>query len=184
MTKRLFVALELPEICRQTLANLGPPIRGVRWLPPENLHLTLAFLDDVEPQAEHQLREQLATVYTPPFHLPIQGVGTFGKQRPSVVWVGVGSGHPHLFALHKHVHDALLAAGFDPELRPFKPHITIGRVKNVAAETLRPFLREHEESEFCLFKVTGFALISSHRSPCGTYYRVEMRREFDADAGA
>src|SRR5690606_17932464 len=123
--KRLFVALELPENCRETLAALERPLRGGRWLPTEQLHLTLAFLGNVAAEQEDRLHTELAKVQVPPFFLPIEGTGTFGGKRPSVLWAGVGTGHPHLFALHKHVHDALFAAGLDPELRPFHPHITL-----------------------------------------------------------
>src|SRR6187549_3388783 len=121
MPKRLFIALELPASCRETLANLGTPIRGVRWLTANQPHLTLAFLGDVDEESEIRLREKLAEVRVPPFILRVEGLGTFGSTRPSVIWAGVGTGHPHLFALHKRVHDALFAAHFDPELRSFRP---------------------------------------------------------------
>jgi RNA 2',3'-cyclic 3'-phosphodiesterase len=125
MAKRLFIALELPESCRESLVRLAAPIRGVRWLAADQLHLTLAFLGDVAGEAEELLKEKLAEVRVPPFLLPIEGVAAFGGPRPSVIWAGVGTGHPHLFALHKRVHDALFATHFDPELRSFHPHVTL-----------------------------------------------------------
>src|SRR6478672_8223028 len=99
MPKRLFIALELPENCRERLAGLRTSIRGVRWLAADQFHLTLAFLGDVEAEPESRLREELGQVRVPPFLLPIEGVGTFGGARPSVIWSGVSTGHPHLFAL-------------------------------------------------------------------------------------
>jgi 2'-5' RNA ligase len=182
MSKRMFMALELPEVCRTTLACLAVPIRGVRWLPVDQLHLTLAFLGEVDATAEKSLRERLAGVQVPPFYLPIKGVGTFGGARPSVIWAGVGSGHPHLYALHKHLHDALFAAGLDPELRAFHPHVTLARAKEVSAATLRPFLREHETDDFCLLRITGFTLFSSDLGPRGARHTAEMHREFSATA--
>jgi len=77
----------------------------------------------VDGEAEERLREKLAAVRVPPFRLRVQGVGTFGA-KPAVIWAGVGTAHPHLFALHKRIHDALFAAHFNPELRSFRPHIT------------------------------------------------------------
>jgi len=180
MAKRLFIALELPESCRERLAEIETPIRGVRWLAVEQLHLTLAFLGDVGAEPERLLLEKLAEVRVPPFLLPIRGVGTFGGRRPSVIWAGTGSGHPHLFALHKRVHDALLAAHFDPELRSFHPHVTLARLKNVSPQTLRPFLKKHESDEFALVEVTAFALVSSKPGPEGSVYTVEMRYELKA----
>ena len=172
--------MELPETCRETLAGLDPGIKGVRWLPAEQMHLTLSFLGDIESGGEERLREALAGVKVGEFFLPLKGVGVFGGARPSVVWAGVGHGHPHLFALHKHVQDAVLHAGLEPDLGPFHPHITIGRAsrKGVSREALLPFLRRHAEEEFGLWTVTGFALFSSVLAPEGATHRVEMRREF------
>jgi 2'-5' RNA ligase len=178
VAKRLFIGLELPQSCREVLAALDPRIKGLRWIPADQMHLTMSFIGAVDPEAEARLHEALAGVRVPPFFLPIRGVGIFGGEHPSVVWAGVGKGHPHLFALHHHVQDAVLRAGLEPDLKPFHPHITIGRAKEVPRAALRPFLRQHEDSEFGLWKVTGFALFSSRLSPRGSTYAIEMRREF------
>lgn len=161
MTKRLFIGLELPASCQAELAALDPHIRGVRWLP-----------------AEERLRDALAQVRVPPFFLPIRGVGTFGGPRPSVVWAGVGTGHPHLFALHHHLQDAVLRAGLEPDLRPFHPHVTIGRAKGVSRDALKPFLLRHADTEFDFVKITGFTLFSSVLAAEGATHAVEMAQEF------
>ena len=132
MAKRLFIALELPESCRNTLAGLNPHVKGLRWLPAEQLHVTMSFIGHLNSIREERLREALGKVRLPAFFLPIQGVGTFGGAQPSVVWAGLGTGHPHLFALHKHVQDAVLHAGLEPDLKPFHPHITLGRANGVS----------------------------------------------------
>lgn len=178
MSKRLFIGLELPSATRETLAALDPRIRGLRWLPAEQLHLTMSFLGDVDAAGEARLKEALAQVRVPPFFLPVRGVGAFGGDRPSVVWAGVGKGHPHLFALHPRIQDAVLHAGLEPDLKPFHPHITIGRAKNLRRAALLPFLRRHAETEFDLFQVTGFTLFSSQLSPEGATHTVEMRCAF------
>src|SRR5688572_15522661 len=125
MTKRLFIGLELPETVRETLVRLDPHIKGVRWLSAPQIHLTMSFLGEVDTPREEALLEGLATVDVPPFFLPVQGIGTFGGARPTVVWAGVGKGHPHLFAAHQHLQDAVLRSGIEPDLRPFHPHITV-----------------------------------------------------------
>src|SRR5205814_1551639 len=124
---------------------------------------------------EEPLREALAAVHVPPFFLPIAGVGAFGGERPSVVWAGVGKGHPHLFALHRHIQDAVLHAGLEPDLRPFHPHVTLGRARGVSRAVLKPFLRRHADMEFDMCKVTGFTLFSSQLGAEGSVYTVEMR---------
>lgn len=178
MFKRLFVGLELPESSRVQLSKIDPHVKGLRWLPAEQLHLTMSFLGDVDAVHEERLRETLAVVQVPPFFLPIAGVGTFGGERPSVVWAGVGKGHPHLFALHQHIQDAVLHAELEPDLKPFHPHITLGRARGLSRAALKPFLRRYAETEFDLWKVMGFALFSSRLSGDGSLYMVEMRREF------
>jgi len=177
VSKRLFVGLEIPESSRVTLSKIDPGVRGLRWLPAEQLHLTMSFIGEVNAEREERLRETLATVQVPAFFLPIKGAGTFGGERPSVVWAGVGKGHPHLFALHQHIQDAVLHAGLEPDLKPFHPHITLGRARGVSRATLKPFLRRYAETEFDQWKVTTFTLFSSRLAPEGSVYAVEMRRE-------
>ena len=161
-SKRLFLGLGLPAEATQTLAALDPDLPGLRWLPPIQMHLTLSFLGDVEKASAERLREALQSVKVPPFFLPILGLGMFkARGRPSVVWAGVGKGHPHLFALHKHLQDAILSVNLKADLRPFHPHVTVARAKDVSAGALQKFLRRHEETEFALVRVSSFTLYSS-----------------------
>jgi 2'-5' RNA ligase len=176
MAKRLFFGLELPVVCREALAVLDPQLPRLHWERADQMHLTLSFLGDVDPAAEQRLRESLAEVNVPPFFLPIRSVGTFGGSRPTVLWAGVGTGHPHLFALHKHLQDAVLRAGLAADLRPFHPHITLARLGDLSAATLRPFLRQHAESEFGMWEVRDFTLFSSLLQPEGSHYTVVHRQ--------
>ena len=128
MSKRLFVAIDLPDSTRQLLADLDPDIRGVRWTEPEQMHLTLGFFGDVPEDIELKLREKLSAIGFGAFFLPVNGVGAFSsKGAPKIIWIGVGKAHPHLFQIHKRVQEAALAVGIEPELRPWHPHITIAR---------------------------------------------------------
>ncbi len=176
--KRLFVALELPLPTRERLAGLDPEIRGVRWLDAEQMHLTMSFLGDVHAEAEGRLRSALAGVRVGSFLLPLTGVGVFGGENPTVVWAGVGQGHPHLYALHKRIQDEVLRAGLEPDLRPFHPHVTLGRAKNVSRHEVKAFLRKFDQTEFDLIHVTGFALFSSVLARDGSLYTVELRVNF------
>ncbi len=176
MAKRLFFGLELPAVCRETLSRIDPHLPRVRWGKPDNFHLTLSFLGDVTPDAEERLRSTLLEVSVPPFFLPIRGVGTFGGTRPKAIWAGVGTGHPHLFALHKHLQDAVLRAGLDADLRAFHPHITLARPREISGAMLRPFLRAHADSEFGMWEVRDFILHSSQPAPEGSIHHIEMRQ--------
>jgi 2'-5' RNA ligase len=177
--KRLFVGLELSSTFKAALFDLDPHFPGLRWLPEEQLHLTLSFLGEVEAAEEDRLLQALGQVRVPPFFLPLRGVRVFDSgSRPSVVWVGVGKGHPHLFALHKHIQDAVLRVGLEPDLRPFHPHVTVGRAKGISRQALQPFLRSHAETEFGFVQIDGFGLYSSVLAAAGATHRLEMSIRF------
>lgn len=173
--KRLFVSLELPHSITERLAALDPHLRGVRWLEPGQMHLTLSFLDDVPGNVEEALRKNLEAIEWRSFFLPLIGVGAFpGKGRPNVIWIGVGTGHPHLFQLHKRVQEAAIAAGLEPDLRSFHPHVTLARCRDVSAESVRPFLRAHAAFDAGMIHVESFCLNSSALTAAGSVYTREL----------
>jgi len=173
---RLFLGIELPGDCKAALRDLDPHLPGLRWMREAHLHLTLSFLGEVESSGRDMLARNLEEVRVPPFFLPLQDVGSFNARgRPSVVWVGVGKGHPHLFALHRHIQDAVLRARLEPDLRPFQPHVTVARAQGISHQALQPFLRKHRDMEFGIFRVTEFALFSSVLAPEGATHTVELR---------
>jgi 2'-5' RNA ligase len=172
--KRLFVSIELAESVSRTLGELDPHLRGVRWLEPRQMHLTLAFLGNVSTEIQETLSEKLSAISWKSFFLPIVGLGTFpGKGWPKIVWIGVGTGHPHLFQLHKRVQEALLAAGLEPDLRSFHPHITLARCRDVSPQTIRPFLKSHAAFDAGLIHVESFQLTSSELTAAGSVYTPE-----------
>ena len=173
--KRLFVSLDLPSSVAAALVRLDPHLPGVRWVRAEQLHLTLAFLGPVPSAAEERLHPLLAAIRFGHFFLPLQGIGSFtSRGQPNVIWLGVGAGHPHLFQLHKRVVDAALAAGLKPDLRPWKPHLTLARCQGVSRATLDRFLRPLAEFDAGLTPIDSFQLKSSQLSPAGSIYRTEL----------
>ena len=129
-------------------------------------------LDETE---EERLSEALAKVRVHPFFLPLQGIGAYGKPPAIAVSVGIGKGHPNFFALHRHIKDAALQAGIRADLRPYHPHVTIARATETPKAKFQRFLREHAETEFCMWKVPGFALFQVDASLDGVTYSVERR---------
>ncbi|MFL6595965.1 MAG: RNA 2',3'-cyclic phosphodiesterase [Chthoniobacterales bacterium] len=175
MSKRLFVAIDLPESVTSIIAEMNPHIPGVRWLRGEQIHLTVSFLGNVGPIAEETLREKLTAIHFVPFFMPIVGVGTFPtKGKPNVIWAGVGNGHPQLFHVYKRVQEAALASGLEPDLRAWHPHITFARCRDVAPHEIRPFLKEYAEFDAGLVRVESFALYSSIPGPLGSAYTREL----------
>jgi RNA 2',3'-cyclic 3'-phosphodiesterase len=175
VSTRLFVAIDLPESTRQFLAGLDPHIRGVRWTDIEQMHLTLGFFGDVPDDVNLALHEKLSAIEFGAFFLPIAAVGTFPpKGPPKIIWIGVGQAHPHLFQIHKRVQEAALAAGLEPELRSWHPHITIARCRDVAPQLLRNFLKANEDLDAGIIHVDAFYLYSSKLTPAGPIHTREL----------
>lgn len=173
--KRLFIAIDMPEAVTSLLTELNPHLPAVRWRRPEQIHLTVSFLGNVGPIAEETLRERLAAIRFTAFFMPVRGVGTFpAKGRPNVIWAGVGNGHPQLFHVYKKVQEAALGAGLQPELRAWHPHITFARCRDVSAEKVRPFLKQHAELDAGMVRVESFSLYSSIPGPIGSAYTREL----------
>ncbi len=175
MPKRLFVAIDLPDATRQLLAGLDPDIRGARWIDPAQMHLTLGFFNEVPDDIDLTLREKLSAIEFGAFFLPISGVGTFpAKGAPKIIWIGVGKAHPHLFQIYKRVQEAALAAGLEPELRPWHPHITIARCRDVAPQSVRKFLKANTDFDAGMIRVEAFHLYSSKLTPAGPIHTREL----------
>jgi len=133
---RTFLALELPDAVRNTLRRLlerlAQMIPEVRWVDSAGLHVTLAFLgelDDMQLEAATQTALTVASLHAP-FSLRLAGLDTFGSARsPRVIWEGLAGEKARLLALQAAVVDDLAARGFPREDRPFSPHLTLARIK-------------------------------------------------------
>jgi RNA 2',3'-cyclic 3'-phosphodiesterase len=175
MSKRLFVAIDLPDSTRQLLVELDPHIRGVSWTEANQMHLTLGFFGGVPEDIELKLQEKLSAIDFGGFFLPVNGVGKFSSRGvPKIIWIGVGKAHPHLFQIYKRVQEAALAAGIEPELRPWHPHITIARCRDVSAEALRKFLQSNSEFDAGMIRVDAFYLYSSKLTSAGPIHTREL----------
>ncbi len=175
MSNRLFVAIDLPESMRELLAGLDPHICGMRWTDPAQMHLTLGFFSDVPKDTELKLREKLSAIQFGAFFLPVNSVGSFSaKGAPKIIWISVGKAHPHLFQIHKRVQEAALAVGIEPELRPWHPHLTIARCRDVSAQALRKFLQSNAEFDAGMIRVDAFHLYSSNLTPVGPIHTREL----------
>ena len=135
---RLFVACEVPDDARETIGEIIETLKGrsgsaVRWIRPEGVHVTLKFLGEVPVRQlpAIKLGIQEAVVGHSPFELEFSNIGTFGgREGLRIMWVGIAGDVLRLEALVRAVNAALAVVGFEPERRPFRPHLTLGRVRD------------------------------------------------------
>ncbi len=177
-THRLFVACELPEEVRHAVGGLVESLReqsdgAVRWVNPRSLHVTLKFLGEVPerqiPAVKMALQE--AVVRHSAFFLQLSSIGTFGgREGLRVMWAAVAGDVLRLEALTRDVNRALSVVGFEPETRPFRPHLTLGRVRNDVPT------RQRAEIEVavgkidipeCEWRTTEISLVRSRLQPGG-----------------
>jgi 2'-5' RNA ligase len=168
---RAFVAVEIPEGPRQAVADLMRRLRpqadpGLRWVREEALHLTLRFLGWTDPATVDGLRAPLAAAAAacPKFAMRLRGLGTFPEGgRPRVLWVGLEVPKEAL-VLQEACERIAVEAGFAPELRPFRPHLTLGRWKDRGS---RPALPPADLGEGTVFRLV---LFRSDLHPAGAVY--------------
>jgi 2'-5' RNA ligase len=175
---RTFIAIELDEGIRTRLAQATESLRGagckVRWVTPDRMHLTLKFLGEIDPEALAAVAAAMATAAAGAgaFQIQVAGLGAFPPRgAPRVVWAGVGDAEGKLAALHGRLDEALAAAGFERDSRAFRPHLTLGRVKERrGAERLRARLEESAEGEFGTQEVRELVCFRSELSAHGPAY--------------
>jgi 2'-5' RNA ligase len=196
---RLFLALDLDEATRRAVVDwmraladqLGARYApDIKWVAPENLHLTLLFFGYVDPTRADEIHATLAgqpfqaasPPHTPPapFELRIGGAGTFPPSGPArVIWLGVDDERRRFVTLHHDVQNRLapIGAADPPDARPFNPHLTLGRVRTPTAalgRALKPLLAS-APSMFGRVAVRHLTLYESRLSSAGPTY-IEIDR--------
>ncbi|WP_426956661.1 RNA 2',3'-cyclic phosphodiesterase [Muricoccus radiodurans] len=174
---RLFVALALPPELRTQLSMLAGGIQGARWVPPENYHLTLRFIGEVEGWRADEVDEALSSIRAKPFELCLRGVGTFEKGgKIGALWVGVerSDGLTHL---QSKVETALQRMGLDPERRRFAPHVTLARTDKAPAGKLVEWVQAHNLFRAPAVAMEHFTLFSSRLGKENPVYVPEVEYE-------
>lgn len=171
---RLFVALPLPEETREAIGDLAGGIPGARWTPPENYHLTLRFIGEVEPWRAEEVDEALAAIRARPFDLSLAGVGTFEKGgRIASLWVGAERSEA-LSHLQAKVETALQRIGLERERRRFAPHVTLARTERAETHKLVAWVQAHSLFRLPPVRVEEFTLYSSRLGKDAAVYVPEV----------
>jgi 2'-5' RNA ligase len=178
---RLFLAINVDPEVRRAVVEASAPLRAVApklgWVREPNVHLTLKFLGDHSESlaAEVTAAMQRVAERHRPVDVELGGVGAFPNfRRPRVVWIGV-SPAPKLELLHHDVECAAKELGFSLDGRPFRPHLTLARVKPraVDAVTLRALDRAAKQIDYTEeIVINSIDLMQSELGPGGSRYRL------------
>jgi 2'-5' RNA ligase len=176
---RTFVAVAISSAVRDGAMRLIERFRAtgaeVKWVAPENMHITLKFLGDVDSREIHRVCEavQGAVADAAPFEFEVRGAGAFPKpSRPRTVWLGVAQGREELIDLNKRVERPLEKLGFRREARRFQPHLTIGRVRRggPGVAELGTLIGEKGDVELGLTTARELVVFSSQLDRSGPTY--------------
>ncbi len=188
-TVRTFIAVETSAAVRQRAAELIAVFAAtgakVSWVQPQNLHLTLKFLDEVPLNSipEVSAAVQTAAAAIAPFELEIRTAGAFPSAgRPRTLWLGTGQGSEPLGRLHAALENALRPIGFPKEHRRFAAHLTIGRVRGPSPglSGLGPLITQHADFTAGHFPVAELVVFSSQLTPQGPIYDALSRSALGA----
>lgn len=170
---RLFVAIDLPEAVVGDLAHFCCGMPGARWVAPEQLHLTLRFIGEVDGGLFREIREALNAVDGGAFDLRVKGFGYFPPRKaPRVLWAGVEPAEG-VTALRNRIEKAVVRLGLEPEPRKFSPHITLARLDGTPVGKVTQFLAGNSLYSSPTFTVSEFHLYSSVLTAKGAIHTIE-----------
>jgi 2'-5' RNA ligase len=174
---RCFIAIEIPSEIKSAMVELQNDLRSagadVAWTNPDNIHLTLKFLGEIDKKLISEVEQVChATIADlSPFTLSINGTGVFPNPRhPRVLWVGLGGEIERLEQLQERLDQRLVAIGFDDEEKDYQPHLTVGRIRS--NKNLRELLARSDGFDLpaLSFAVQAIVLMKSDLLPEGACY--------------
>ncbi len=170
---RLFTALPVPFDIAEGLARRQQGLPGARWAPADNLHVTLRFYGEVSEGVAAELDAQLATITMEGFEVALQGVGAHGDiERVRSVWAGVTESEP-LRRLAGKCETAAKRCGLKPEMRVYRPHVTLAYLKRSIEPRAAAWVQGHNLLHSPPWRARAFGLYSSWLSREGSRYELE-----------
>lgn len=169
---RLFTALEIPASIGFSLSLLRGGLPGARWIEPENYHITLRFIGDIDEPTADEVADALMRVDRRPFEVALQGLGSFGSKKPHALFAAVkkSSALSELQGEHERIMQRI---GLEPERRKFTPHVTLARLKGAGETDIASYLALRANFSTPPFPVGRFVLLSSKASRGGGPYVTE-----------
>jgi 2'-5' RNA ligase len=176
---RLFIAADLPAAVRTRLGEAQTGLAAlpfdVRWTRPDGIHLTFTFLGEVPADRVDRIGSALRSSGCrgmAPVALAARGVGVFPERgRPRVIWAGVVGEVEAAGRVKRAIDEALMPLGVTPEERPYRPHLTLGRVTGGRGGDWRGVVERHAQDDFGAFEMRACVLFESRLGPGGARYR-------------
>lgn len=171
---RLFTGLEIPPGVGFSLSLKRGGLSGARWIDPDDYHITLRFIGDIDQRTADDVADGLDLLANSlRFPIRLTHLGAFGGDKPRALYAGVEPSENlnRLQAAHERI---LQRAGLAPEGRKFVPHVTLARLRGASAEDVARFIAEAGRFEPITFSVPRFVLFSSKESVGGGPYVVEQ----------
>lgn len=169
---RLFTGLEIPAELAADLSLLRGGLPGARWIDPENYHLTLRFIGDIETGLAHEVASMLGRINRRPFEIRLEGLSAFGGRKPRAVVASVAP-TPSLLELQAEHERLMQRVGLEPEGRKYSPHVTLARLRESSSRQVADYLSARGLFRSAPFRVESFVLFSSRASSGGGPYVVE-----------
>jgi 2'-5' RNA ligase len=184
-TKRLFIAIELPEEIQNQVENCQIGIPTAKWVKKENLHLTLQFLGEIETENFYLLRQMLKIIKGTSFSIVLKQPNVFYKKQ-KILWLKAEPESPivelrnHILKILKTEKNHLRNLEIN-EKEKFLPHVTIARMYEVNQRKLNDYLLTFRDFSTQEFKVNTFVLFSSILKPNGAIYTKEEIYELEEE---
>jgi RNA 2',3'-cyclic 3'-phosphodiesterase len=169
---RLFTGLELPDAVAAQLALARGGVAGARWIEPEDYHITLRFIGDVDGAAARDVAETLGDIRRPQAPVRFQGLSSFGGGKPRAIIAKIKA-EPALIDLQAEQERRLRRIGLEPETRKFLPHVTLAKLRGVRARAMADYLALRGALVAESFMAGRFVLYSARDGSGGGPYVVE-----------
>jgi len=170
--RRLFTGLEIPRHAADSLSMMRGGLPGARWIDPENYHLTLRFIGDIDDALARDIAGLLGRVHRRPFQLRLDGLTSFGGRKPRAL-VAAATAITPLLELQAEQERLLQRLGLEPEGRKYIPHVTLARLRETSSWQVADYLSARGHFRSASFEVSRFVLFSSRASVGGGPYVVE-----------
>jgi len=178
---RLFIAIDMPEQVQEQISDLYTAIQGARWVPQDQLHITMRFIGETDTATEASIIDSLEHIRFKPFRIAVQSTGFFPLRKdPQVLWVGIDN-RADLEILQRSIERTITSLGMEADNRTFHPHVTVARLDRPHKERVVQFITDNHLFKTESFEIDEFHLYRSYLGKNGAQHVKEA--SFVAEPG-